>query len=121
MLINEEIIRGRTIIKFPGGGLDLGEGTREGLIREWKEELNFDIEVLDHFYTTDFFQHSTFDNSQVISIYYWVKVDNIPNQIVNYVENERTFWLDKSEVNEATFTLPIDQKVGAMLALRFLS
>ncbi len=120
LLINEEIIRGRTFIKFPGGGLDLGEGTREGLIREWKEELNLDIEVLNHFYTTDFFQQSAFDNSQIISIYYCVKVDNIPNQIVNYVENERTFWLDKNEVNAAIFTLPIDQKVGEMLAVRFL-
>jgi 8-oxo-dGTP pyrophosphatase MutT (NUDIX family) len=116
LLINEELIRGNVIIKFPGGGLDLGEGTREGLAREWKEELNLDIDVLEHFYTTDFYQHSAFDNSQVMSIYYWVRAKDFPEQIVNYVENERTFWLDIHELDEHVFTLPIDKRVGKMLA-----
>ena len=39
ILVNEELIRGKHVIKFPGGGLDLGEGTVDGLKREWKEEL----------------------------------------------------------------------------------
>ena len=72
ILVNEEMIRGKQIIKFPGGGLDWGEGIKNCLVREWKEELNIDIEVLSHFYTTDFFQPSAYDNSQVISIYYFV-------------------------------------------------
>jgi 8-oxo-dGTP diphosphatase len=69
VLINEELIRGQKVIKFPGGGLDWGEGTIACLKREWREELAIDINVTGHFYTTDFFQDSAFDNSQVISIY----------------------------------------------------
>src|ERR1041384_413000 len=75
LLVNEELIRGRRVIKLPGGGLELGEGTIDGLKREWMEELGLDINVFQHYYTTDFFQQSAFDDSQVISIYYLVSAD----------------------------------------------
>ena len=118
LLINEEFIRGRNVYKFPGGGLDWGEWTHDCLKREWKEELNVNIEVLDHFYTTHFFQDSAFDTSQVISIYYLVKAD-LPEVIVNHVPNERTFWMNMSDVSADTFTLTIDKVVGGMLKDRF--
>jgi len=119
VLVNEELIRGQQIIKFPGGGLDLGEGTTDCLKREWKEELDLDIEVLEHFYTTDYYQHSAFDNSQVISIYYLVLVPHAPELVVNLVENERTYWMPLAEVSEDSFTLAIDKKVGGMLQALF--
>ena len=115
LLVNEELIRGRKVIKFPGGGLHFGEGLRDCLIREWKEELNLDIQVLEHFYTTDFFQHSAFDDSQVISIYYLVGCHIIPEPIINTEPNERTYWMPLAELKEDTFTLPIDIVVGKML------
>jgi ADP-ribose pyrophosphatase YjhB (NUDIX family) len=118
ILINEEIIRGKTIIKFPGGGLDWGEGTIDGLKREWMEELSIKIEVLNHFYTTDFFQASAYDNSQVVSIYYWVNAE-VPEKIVNHVSNERTFWHSIRDISADRFTLPIDKKVGSLLSEHF--
>lgn len=118
ILINEEIIRGNAIIKFPGGGLDWGEGTIDGLKREFMEELKINIEVLSHFYTTDFFQASAYDNSQVLSIYYWVTAP-VPEILVNHIPNERTFWLPIWDISADTFTLPIDKKVGAMLEEHF--
>ncbi len=114
ILVNEELIRGNKIIKFPGGGLDWGEGMIDCLKREFKEELNLDIEVLEHFYTTDFFQASAFDNSQVISIYYLVTAE-VPEIIINHIPNERTYWMDLKDVSGDTFTLAIDKKVGGML------
>src|SRR5271156_4363777 len=114
LLINEEIIKGRKIIKFPGGGLDWGEGTIDCLKREWKEELGLDITVAEHFYTTDFFQPSAFDQSQVISIYYLVTAP-MPYTIINHIPNECTFRMDISQVSAETFTLPIDKIVGGML------
>lgn len=114
LLVNEEIIGGRRIIKFPGGGLDWGEGTIACLKREFMEELHLEVEVLEHFYTTDFFQASAFDGSQVLSIYYRV-TGKVPEMIVNHIPNERTFWMELKDVTEDTFTLPIDKKVGAML------
>ena len=114
LLVNEELIKGQTIIKLPGGGLQFGEGTVDCLKREWKEELNIDIEILGHFYTTDFFQASAFDNSQVISIYYLVG-GIVPATIINNVPGERTYWMDVKDISADTFTLPIDKKVGTML------
>lgn len=114
ILVNEEMIRGRKVIKFPGGGMDWGEGTIDCLKREWKEELGIDIEVIQHFYTTDFFQQSAFDESQVISIYYLVRAE-IPEVIVNHVPDERTYWMNIADICEDSFTLPIDRKVGEML------
>ncbi len=114
VLVNEEQIRGRQIIKFPGGGLDWGEGTIDCLKREWNEELGIVPEVGAHFYTTDFFQASAFDNSQVISIYYLVSAA-VPDVIVNHVPNERAFWMELQRVSEDSFTLAIDKKVGRML------
>ncbi len=114
ILVNEEIIRGQKVIKFPGGGMDWGEGTIDCLKREWLEELGIDIEVIKHFYTTDFFQQSAFDESQVISIYYLISA-NMPDKIINQVANERTYWMNIADICEDIFTLPIDRKVGAML------
>lgn len=118
LLVNEEMIRGERVIKFPGGGLDWGEGTIDCLKREWKEELDLDIEVLEHFYTTDFFQHSAYDDSQVISIYYLVAASP-DDDIINYVPGERTYWMDLKDVNAGIFTLPIDKKVGSMLQILY--
>jgi ADP-ribose pyrophosphatase YjhB (NUDIX family) len=114
VLVNEELIRGHQVIKFPGGGLELGEGTLEGLRREWMEELGLEVEVLSHYYTTDFFQPSAFDDSQVISIYYRVRAAG-EAIILNSQPNERTYWLPLSHLTENTFTLPIDRLVGTML------
>jgi ADP-ribose pyrophosphatase YjhB (NUDIX family) len=114
LLMNEELILGRTVYKLPGGGLDWGEGTLDCLKREWKEELNMDIEVKDHFYTTDFFQKSAFDQTQVISIYYFVE-GKVPEPIINHVANERTYWVPLHLINEDTFTLAIDKVVGGLL------
>ncbi|RYD57703.1 MAG: NUDIX domain-containing protein [Sphingobacteriales bacterium] len=115
ILVNEEQIRGKQVIKFPGGGLDWGEGTIDCLKREWREELGADIEVLEHFYTTDFFQHSAYDDSQVISIYYLVAGANPEDAITNHVAEERTYWMPLKEVSADIFTLPIDKHVGGML------
>ena len=73
VLVTDELIRGNEYTKFPGGGLEFGEGTRDCLRREFLEEMNLRVEVGDHLYTTDFFQMSAFNpEHQIISIYYWV-------------------------------------------------
>lgn len=73
VLISDEEEYGFRFSKFPGGGLELGEGLIDGLKREFIEECEAEIEVLSHFYTTDFFEKSSFNDSQVISVYYLVK------------------------------------------------
>ncbi|TCC88449.1 NUDIX domain-containing protein [Pedobacter hiemivivus] len=73
VLISDEQSGGRIFSKFPGGGLELGEGLADALKREFMEECNAEIEVLGHLYTTDFYEQSSFNDSQILSIYYMVK------------------------------------------------
>ena len=71
VLVSDEFIRGNQYTKFPGGGLEFGEGTRDCLAREFMEEMNLKVEVGRHIYTTDFFQLSAFNpGHQIVSIYY---------------------------------------------------
>lgn len=74
VLLTREKFRGIEMTKFPGGGVQFGEGIIDALRREFREELQTDIEILGHLYTTDFFQQSAFNpREQLISIYYRVR------------------------------------------------
>ena len=74
VLVSDEYIRGGYYTKFPGGGLELGEGTRDCLQREFIEEMNLKVAVGDHIYTTDIYQRSAFNNAhQIVAIYYLVQ------------------------------------------------
>ncbi len=115
VLVSEELIKGQKFLKFPGGGLELGEGIVDCLKREWQEELGIDIEIHSHFYTTDFYQPSAFDSSQVISIYYLVSSIDPVTYIVNQNEGEYSYWLKLADITSDTFSLPIDQRVVSLL------
>lgn len=125
VLVADEFQEEQSFTKFPGGGLQLGEGTRECLAREWMEELNQKIEVGDHFYTTDFYQQSAFDSTQqVISIYYLVHLPYNAESVsalppvnhTNKSEATATFrWISLNEFNEELLTFPIDRLVGKMI------
>ncbi len=125
VLVSDEIVMGRYISKFPGGGMQYGEGTHDCLLREFMEELNREIRITGHFYTTDFFQASAFHpNNQVISIYYWVETESPeslpvgkgPFDFSNPDHNRQSFrWLQVRQSVTDDMTFPIDQKVLGML------
>ncbi|RYD52053.1 MAG: NUDIX hydrolase [Sphingobacteriales bacterium] len=116
VLVNDEMIRGQPVRKFPGGGLELGEGTIEGLQREFREELGLEIRVQSHFYTTDYFVKSAWDDSQVLSIYYLVAAVPETFTLLNLdPETEQTSWVPLSDIRVEDFTLPIDKTVAGML------
>lgn len=73
VLISDERTENVSFTKFPGGGLEYGEGLIDALQREYEEECDFEIEVLRHIYTTDFYEKSSFNESQIISVYYEVR------------------------------------------------
>lgn len=71
VLLSDELIQGGSYTKFPGGGLEFGEGPIDAAKREALEELGQDIEIHEHIHTTPFFQESRFlKGHQVICIYY---------------------------------------------------
>ena len=125
VLVSDELIKGNKITKFPGGGLEFGEGTIECVKREFAEETNNQIEVVEHFYTTDYFQESAFSREhQIMSIYYLVKPCSnfqisTTEKIFDFKTNdqyEQTFrWIDLRSISENDFTLAIDKIVGKML------
>ncbi len=126
MLVADEIVRGgRRVTKFPGGGLELGEGAIECLEREFMEETGFSVKVMEHFYTTDFFQQSAFNpDDQIISIYYKVRRTSDFNPEHELPNNEKEVllgfrWLEMAGLTEDAVSLPIDRVVVGMLMKMF--
>jgi len=124
VLISDEQEYGIRFTKFPGGGLEFGEGLIDGLKREFVEECNAEIEVLGHFYTTDFFVKSAFNNSQVISVYYRIKNTEPLNlnfkTIVFDFDGEgdilQSFrWVKLSNLKNEHFLFATDQHVAKLL------
>ncbi len=130
VLVSDEIIKGKHYTKFCGGGLEIGEGTRECLKREFLEEMNIAVEVGAHIYTTDFFQQSAFNKDhQIISIYYYViplepinaSVSNLPDfNILSGREklngDAETFrMIEWQEFSSDAVTLPIDKIVADLI------
>ncbi len=132
VLVSDELIRGSYITKFPGGGLEFGEGTKDCLQREFMEEMNLKVEIGEHIYTTDYFQLSAFNpEHQIISIYYFVKAsekieaplrnksfdfDDQQMKIYEVTRETETFrFIDWNDFSSASVTLPIDKIVAGLI------
>ncbi len=128
VLISDEFQLGIKMTKFPGGGLEFGEGPADCIKREAIEEFGQEIEILNHFYTTDFFQKALFyKDYQLISIYYSIrfiepikfKISNEPFDFEKMENGNQSFrWKKIRELSEENFTFPIDRKVAEMLKRR---
>ena len=136
VLVSDEYIRGNYYTKFPGGGLELGEGTRDCLKREFKEEMNLEVKIDEHFYTTDFYQQSAFNPAhQIVSIYYLVTAleeirvplrtkefdfDEQQMEVYNKIRMTETFrFIDWNDFSAERVTLPIDKIVATLLKQTF--
>jgi 8-oxo-dGTP diphosphatase len=124
VLLSDEEEYGVQFSKFPGGGLEYGEGLIEGLKREFLEECQVEVDVLQHFYTTDFFVKSAFDDSQVISIYYLVTPKT--ELLMQFKEVVFDFdasgdilqafrWRSLKDIDEDDVTFPADKAVVRLL------
>ena len=132
VLVSDEFIRGAYITKFPGGGLEFGEGTRECLAREFMEEMNLKVKVTDHIYTTDFYQQSAFNAAhQIISIYYFAEAlepitvpirtkafdfDAVQLKMYKETGETETFrFINWEDFTDEAVSLPIDKIVATLL------
>jgi len=123
VLLSDENRFGRKFTKFPGGGLEQGEGLKDCVKREFMEELQLDVEVGELIYLTDFYQQSAFnENDQIISVYYQVEssetskistkstpFDFIPG------DEEVHRWVSISDLKTNDLTFPIDKIVVDLL------
>lgn len=136
VLVSDEYIRGDYYTKFPGGGLEIGEGTRDCLKREFKEEMNLDVAIGDHIYTTDFFQKSAFNAvHQILSIYYFANAieqirvplrnkafdfDEQQLELYNRTKQIETFrFIEWENFSSDMVTLPIDKIVADIVKEKY--
>jgi len=136
VLVSDELIRGNYFTKFPGGGLEFGEGTRDCLKREFKEEMDLEVAIGDHIYTTDFFQMSAFNSEhQIVSIYYFAKAlepIKAPLRLSPFVFDEEQMlvyektkmiesfrFIDWEDFSGASVHLPIDKVVADLVKEKY--
>lgn len=106
------------IFKFPGGGVELGEGPADALRREMQEETGLPVLQMHHYYTTHFFQRSAFNpREQILSLYYriWCPEDQPVIKHDAQDDSIAFHWWPLAGLDPMRLSLPIDQYVGQML------
>jgi 8-oxo-dGTP pyrophosphatase MutT (NUDIX family) len=130
ILLSDEYRLGMKMVKFPGGGMEYGEGTVDCLQREAMEEFGQELANIRHFYTTDYYQKAYFFNDhQLISIYYLadlteelrIRVSDKAFDFPEMKNGQQSFRrVHLSDIREEDLSFPIDRKVTAMLKKEFL-
>ena len=129
VLLSDEYFLDTKMTKFPGGGLEFGEGPADCIKREAIEEFGQEIEILEHFYTTDFFQQALFyTDSQLLSIYYKIKFKGP----INFKITTKAFdfeplangsisfrWAAIKNLQSEELTFPIDRYVVSLLREKY--
>lgn len=121
VLVTDEFRLGIYMTKFPGGGLQFGEGSIDCLKREFMEELQTPVEIIRHYYTTDFYQPTTLlpSEMQLFNIYYLVSAEKpyrfnttTKKNDIPPLDGAQSFrWMQVAELDPADFTFPIDQYI----------
>lgn len=115
ILVLDETRNGFSFTKFPGGGLEWGEGFEDCLKREFIEELATEIEINSMFYLTEHFVQSKFNpEDQLISIYYLV-ANKSKDPILQINNEEIPRWIPLKDISEEDVTFPIDKIVVTKL------
>jgi 8-oxo-dGTP diphosphatase len=121
ILLSDEKYHDQYFTKFPGGGLQYGEGTIDCLKREFNEEYQLQIKITEHFYTTDFFVPSAFhQRAQILSIYYFIELLGTDSIIVSTTklnlnndlkQDQKLRWVPLELLFEDSVDFPIDKFV----------
>ena len=131
ILLSDEIVEGQYYTKFPGGGLEYGEGLLDCLHREAREELGQDVELVRQFYTSETFQPSHFrPQDQIVCVYYECRlpkddagqrlpVFRVTDQKFEFIETreraESFRWQTLNDLRPQDLSFPLDQQVVRLL------
>lgn len=126
ILLSRENIYGEIYTKFPGGGLEFGEGVVDCLKREIMEEAGIRIKDWELYHINEDYLASAFHHSkQVLSIYYRIWSDEISQ--IKTVDPEESaklkvhsdqvlYWAPLNSLNDEPIHLPVDQEVVRLLS-----
>lgn len=124
ILLSRENIADNLYTKFPGGGLELGEGISDCLQREFREEVDISLSQWKLFHLNENFLASAFHQAkQVLSIYFRVWSDEIRK--IKTGDPDKTplprpadqvlYWADVQEIQKEPISLPVDVQVVQLL------
>jgi len=116
VLLSDEYRFESFFTKFPGGGVEYGEGITNALNREFMEELNVEIESCKLIYFNEYFQESVFmEGVQVTCFYYLVKCKDIQDigsksyTIPFKEEGEKQRWIKINELQDKDLNFKMDR------------
>ncbi len=119
LALREEYV-GEQLLKFPGGGLEFGEGVMQCLERELEEELNIKIKNVLHLYTQEHFVQSKFSAAeQLLSIYYQGELVDQNELLIMDPCIEKTEWISLA-AEENPFPLEVDKIAFRQLQKKYL-
>ena len=111
------------IFKFPGGGVNLGEGPVDCVIREFNEEANLLVSVHEIIHVGRGFVKSFFNDTQVISLYFRVQsLGGMPPVDKKLPDPEgrdgawyQLFWCPISQLKPELMTFSNEQEMATVL------
>lgn len=121
ILLSQELIAGKDLTKFPGGGVEFLEPPADTVVREFAEELSLNVKVTEIFYVSPHFHRSFFRPQQFIPLYWRVEpIDSLhwDKPFPKIAEGDRTqqgFWQDLSALDPAVFTHPVDREIATLI------
>ena len=124
VLVSAERFNGIPLIKFPGGGVEWGEGLQEALMREFKEELKISIGVKENIYFNDFPVESAIDKRYQVQAFFYLVEPLEPMRFSTVLSlkppeknTENFIWVDLKNLSEVSFTYEIEKEAAKALRI----
>lgn len=130
LLLSRERYRQMEMLKFPGGGLEWGEGVLDALRREFREELSLEVAPDGRPHVSEPFIQSAFSKeAQIVAVHYCVRAVNLedlsrlnlkPTAAEQASQGARIverFWQHPRHLDPAQLTFEMDREAIKRLVL----
>ena len=116
VLVSRETFEAGELVKFPGGGVELGEGPSQALRREFLEEVQLNVDVVGPAYTSPNFHRSYFHHRQLLALYFSVqtkeklKPSACTQKFAGFLKQRQLFWCKVDQFDIETLTHEVDRE-----------